>query len=115
MPRVKRAVIANKRRKNVLKDTKGFKWGRKSKLQQAKQALQKAGSYGYRDRKAKKRTMRGLQQTQIGIACKANGTSYSKFIAALKKNKIELDRKVLSQIAREYPKIFEEILKKSGA
>ena len=115
MPRVKRGTIANKRRKNVLKQTKGYRWGRKSKFKLAKQALQKAGAYSYRDRKAKKRTMRQLQQTQTGIACRAQGISYSKFIAGLKKNKIELDRKVLAQIAREHPTIFEEIIKKSGA
>ncbi len=112
MPRVKRGTIANKRRKNVLKRTKGYRWGRKSKFRLAKQALQKAGTYAYRDRKAKKRTARGLWQIQINAACRANGISYSKFIAGLKKNKIELDRKILAQLAQQQPEVFAKIVEK---
>ena len=112
MPRVKRAMTANKRRKNVLKHTKGFKWGRKSKFAQANQALQKAWTYSYRHRKVKKRDFRQLFQAQISAASKQEGLSYSKLIACLKKNKIELDRKILSQLAKEYPEIFKQIIEK---
>ncbi len=111
MVRVKRGTSANKRRKNVLKYTKGFKWGRKSKFRLAKQAVQKAFTYSFRDRKVRKRDFRKLWQTYIGSACKEHNTSYSKFISALKKNNIELDRKVLADFAANNPEIFEKILK----
>jgi len=111
MVRVKRGTTASKRRKNVLKHTKGFRWGRKSKYRLAKQALMHAWTYSYRDRKVKKREFRKLWQTYIGSACKMHGTSYSKFTNALKKNNIELDRKVLADFAANNPEIFEKILK----
>lgn len=109
MVRVKRGTTANKRRKNVLKHTKGFKWGRKSKYRAAKQALQKAWTYSYRDRKTKKREFRKLWQIRISTACRQNEISYSKFIHLLKKNKIELDRKILSELAQE-PDLFQKIV-----
>lgn len=111
MPRVKRGTIANKRRKNVLKHTKGFRWGRKSKYKAAKQALQKAWTYAYRDRKVKKREKRGLFQTQISAGLKEaqSSLSYSKFIFQLKQNKIGLNRKVLAQLAKEQPAVFKKI------
>jgi large subunit ribosomal protein L20 len=112
MVRVKRGKIAHKRRKHLLKYAKGFRWGRKSKYRLAKQALQKAWSYAYRDRKAKKRDFRKLWQIQINAACRQTGISYSKFIAGLKKNKIELDRKVLAQLVQNHPQIFEKIVEK---
>ncbi|MDP2951252.1 MAG: 50S ribosomal protein L20 [bacterium] len=113
MPRVKRGTTANKRRKNVLKHTKGFKWGRKSKYKAAKQALQKAWTYGYRDRKVKKRDFRALFQTRIsaGLKQEENPLSYSKFIHQLKQNKIELNRKVLAQLVKDKPEVFKELLK----
>lgn len=94
----------------MLKQTKGFKWGRKSKFRLAKQATQKALTYSFRDRKKKKSAMRGLQQVKINVMCRENGVSYSKFIALLKKNKIELNRKVLAEIAQEYPDVFKKIV-----
>ena len=112
MVRVKRGATAHKRRKNVLKHTKGFRWGRKSKYKAAKEALLHAGTYAYRDRKVKKRNFRRLWQTQIGAACKPLEISYSKFIAGLKKNKIEIDRKILSELAKKHPEIFEKIVEK---
>ncbi len=115
MARVKRGTTANKRRKNVLKHTKGFKWGRKSKYRLAKQALQKAWVYAYRDRKVKKRDMRRLWQIQISVAAKTHGLSYSKLIYGLKKNKIEIDRKILAQLANEQPNIFKQIAEQSKA
>lgn len=113
MSRVKRGTTAHKRRKNVLKDAKGYRWGRKSKFRLAKQALQKAGAYAYRDRKAKKRTFRQLWNIQISAGCKPLGISYSKFIAGLKKNQIEIDRKILAQLAQQQPEIFANIVEKA--
>jgi len=112
MVRVKRGKIAHKRRKYLLKHAKGFRWGRKKKYRLAKVAVMKAWRYAYRDRKAKKRDFRALWQTRINAACRLHGISYSKFIYGLKKNKIELDRKVLSQLAQNHPQIFEKIVEK---
>lgn len=106
MARVKRGVAANKRRKNLLKLAKGFKWRRKSHYRAAKEAILKAGKYKYRDRKTKKRTMRGLMIVRLNNALRLNGTTYSKFIGALKSANIELDRKVMSEMAMENPKAF---------
>ncbi|MBU2545214.1 50S ribosomal protein L20 [Patescibacteria group bacterium] len=110
MVRIKRGVSAHKRRKNVLKHTKGFRWGRKSKYKAAKDALLHAWTYSYRDRKVRKRTFRQLWQTHISSASKAQGISYSKFIKALKDNKIELDRKILADLAENNPEIFQKII-----
>jgi large subunit ribosomal protein L20 len=110
MPRIKRSVQARKHRKNILKHAKGFKYGRKSKFKLAKDALRHAWTYAFRDRKAKKRTNRGLQNLQINAATRNQGVTYSKFIAGLKAKKIELDRKVLSQLAQTYPEIFSKII-----
>jgi len=112
MVRVKRGVAAHKRRKKVIDAAKGYKWSRKSKFTAAKQALMKAWSYAYRDRKVKKRAKRSLWTVKINAICRENGTTYSKFIAALKTKEIELDRKILSQIAEETPEIFVKILAK---
>lgn len=112
MVRVKRGKIAHKRRKRLLKQAKGFRWGRRTKYRAAKEALMHAWKYAYRDRRNKKREARRLWQIQIGALCKELGISYSKFIASLKKNKIELDRKILAQLAREKPEIFKKIVEK---
>lgn len=113
MVRVKRGIQSHKRKKNIIKQAKGFKWTRKNCFKAAKQALMKAWSYAYRDRKVRKREKRQLWQTQIGAVCKENNISYSKFIAGLKKNKIEIDRKILAKLANENPEIFNEILEKA--
>ena len=113
MVRVKRGVATNKRRKKVIKEAKGYKWSRKSKYVAAKQALLKAWTYAYRDRKVKKRAKRQLWQVQINAICRQNGTTYSKFIAGLRKNAIEIDRKILSQLARENSDLFIKILEKA--
>jgi len=112
MVRVKRGKAARKRRKHLLKYAKGFRWGRKRKYRAAKEALYHAWEYAYRDRKAKKRDFRKLWQTQINAACRQAGISYSRFIAELKKNKIELNRKILAELAQNYPQIFEKIVEK---
>jgi large subunit ribosomal protein L20 len=113
MVRVKRGVIAHKRRKNLLKHAKGFMWGRKSKYKAAKEALFHAWAYAYRDRRRKKRDFRALWQTQINAASRAEGMPYNKFIAGLKKHNIGLDRKILSELARKEPEIFKKIVEKA--
>jgi large subunit ribosomal protein L20 len=110
MTRVKRGVTSNQRRKRLLKNTKGFLWGRKSKFRYAKEALLHAWSFEFADRKKKKRNFRRLWNTRIGAAAKAQGTSYSKLIDQLKKANIDLDRKVLSSIAADHPEIFSQIV-----
>jgi large subunit ribosomal protein L20 len=110
MVRVKRGKLAHKRRKHVLEHTKGFRWGRKSKYRLAKDALLHGWSYAYRDRRNKKREFRALWQTQINAASRENNLSYSKFIFGLKQNKIELDRKVLADLAQNHPEIFKKVL-----
>ncbi|MDO8668930.1 MAG: 50S ribosomal protein L20 [Candidatus Buchananbacteria bacterium] len=112
MPRVKRGVIHTKNRRGILKRAKGFKWGRKKLIKVAKTAITKADAYAFRDRRAKKRTMRALWQIQLNAAVREHGLSYSKFIAGLKKAKIDLDRKVLSELARKEPSIFAKIVEK---
>lgn len=113
MVRVKRGKAAHKRRKKVLKHTKGFRWGRKSKYKAAKEALMHARKYAYRDRRTKKREFRKLWQIQINSACRKQGLSYSRFIHGLKEKKIELDRKVLSELVKNNPKIFEKIVEET--
>jgi len=113
MPRVKRGTISLKKREKILKYTKGYKWGRKSKERAAKEALLHAWTHAYRDRRVKKRTARALWQIQLNAAARQHDLNYSKFINGLKKAKIDLDRKVLSQIAREYPEIFKKIVNKT--
>ncbi|MBZ9572345.1 50S ribosomal protein L20 [Patescibacteria group bacterium] len=110
MVRVKRGKIAHKRRKHLLKYTKGFRWGRKSKYRAAKVAIYHAWTHAYQDRKRKKRERRALWQIQINAACRQHGLSYNKFIHGLKQKKVELDRKILAELGKNHPKIFEKIV-----
>lgn len=110
MPRVKRGTTAHKRREKVLKYTKGFRWGRKSKERAAKEALLHAWTHAFRGRKEKKRVYRQLWSVKINAAVREGGMSYSKFIAALKKKGIILDRKVLADIAEHEPAVFKQIV-----
>lgn len=110
MTRVKRGVAASKRRKNLLEDAKGYMWKRKSHFRAAKQAVIKAGAYALRDRRAKKRTMRRLWITRLNIALRELGQKYSLFIKAMTDKKIEVDRKVLSDMAVENPNIFKKFV-----
>jgi len=110
MTRVKRGVAASKRRKNVIKDAKGYRWKRKSHYAAAKQAVIKAGAYALRDRRVKKRTARALWIIRLNIAVRALGINYSQFIKKLADKKIEVDRKVLSQLAVENPTIFQKLV-----
>ena len=106
MTRVKRGVMAHKRRKKIIKQAKGFKWGRKSKYKLAKDALKHAWVHAYVDRKKKKRDFRRLWQIKINAASRAHGLTYSKFINKLKKAKIEIDRKILAHLAEKQPEVF---------
>ncbi len=112
MVRVKRGKIARKKRKRLLKYTKGFRWGRRIKFKAAKEAIFHAWRYAYRDRRTKKRDFRRLWQIQISAACRKLGLNYSRFIYNLKQKKIELDRKILADFARNHPEIFEKIVEK---
>lgn len=109
MTRVKRGVTALKRRRKILGQTKGFRWGRKSKERAAKEALLHAYTHSFHDRRKKKRVFRKLWQIKIGAAVKEYGTSYSKFIHMLKKAEIGLDRKILAHLAEHKPEIFAKI------
>lgn len=90
--------------------TKGYMWGRKSKIKLAKTAILKAGKNAYRDRRRKKRTMRRLWQTRVNAGARLEGMSYSKLIGGLKKAGITLDRKILSQLAAQYPEAFKSVV-----
>jgi large subunit ribosomal protein L20 len=113
MSRVKKWQSAHKRKKHVLKHAKGYRWGRKSKYRLAKDALRHAWEYAYRDRRVRKRDKRALWQTQINAACRAQGLTYSRFINLVGKNKIALDRKILSALAQDHPDIFKKIVEKT--
>ena len=106
MPRVKRGVTARARHKKVFKQTKGFRGRRKNVYRVAKQALMKAGQYAYRDRRNKKRDFRRLWIVRINAAARQEGMSYSQFMHGLKAAGIELDRKVLADIAVRDPETF---------
>lgn len=112
MPRVKRGVLHLKKRRKLLKATKGYKWGRKKTIKLARPAMLKAGVYAYRDRRTKKRTRRNLWLIQINAACRELGTTYSVLIKNLKKAHIEIDRKILSTLAQEQPTLFATLVKK---
>ncbi len=111
MTRVKRGVIKNKRRKNILLKTKGFRFGRSTKEAQAKEAIMHAGAYSFAHRRDKKGVVRRLWQTRINAAIRPLGMSYSKFIDALKKKGIAIDRKILATLAKDNPATFERIAK----
>ena len=99
MPRIKRSVVSRARRKKVLKQAKGYSGARSRTFKVAKQAVIKAGQYAYRDRRQRKRQFRSLWIVRINAAAREQGLSYSRFIAGLKKAAIEVDRKVLADIA----------------
>ncbi len=110
MPRVKRGKSHVKRRKSLLKQTKGYRWNRKNTIKAAHTAVKKAGVHAFMDRRKKKQVNRGLWQMKINAACRQHGISYSRFIDALKKKKVELDRKVLADIAMQNPAAFAKIV-----
>lgn len=110
MVRIKKGKTRHQKRERLLKKVKGFRWNRKSKYRLAKDALIHALKHAYRGRKEKKRVIRRLWQTQISAALKSYGLSYSKFIHALKEKNIELNRKILAQLAQNHLQIFEKIV-----
>lgn len=110
MTRVKRSVQKRRRKKKIIKLAKGYKWSRKAKYRLAKDALKHAWTYAYRDRKAKKRDFRQLWQIKINALCRENGISYSRFINALRKSNIIIDRKILAELAQTHPEIFKKII-----
>jgi large subunit ribosomal protein L20 len=110
MPRSKNAVASRRRRKKILGQAKGY-WGAKSKLiKTAKESVQKALLYAYRDRRAKKRTFRRLWTVRINAAVRAHGLNYSSFIRLLKASQVDLDRKVLADLAVSDPAAFSKIV-----
>ena len=115
MPRVKRGVTAHARHKKILKLAKGFRGRRKNVFRIAKQAVMKAGQYAYRDRRTRKRVFRQLWIARINAASRGLGLTYSKFMAGLKKAGIEIDRKVLSDMAIHDPAGFSSIVDKVKA
>lgn len=110
MTRVKRGVVAHRRRERLLAQTKGFKWRRKTNERTASEALVHAMAHAFRGRKQRKRDFRTLWNVKIGAASKENGTTYSKLMAALKKNKVGLNRKMLADLAENHPEIFKKVI-----
>jgi large subunit ribosomal protein L20 len=115
MPRVKRGVTARARHKKVLALAKGFRGRRKNVYRIAKQAVMKAGQYAYRDRRNRKRVFRRLWIARINAASRELGLTYSKFMAGLKKASIEVDRKMLAELAVNDPAAFGSIVEKVKA
>jgi large subunit ribosomal protein L20 len=110
MSRVKRGTTALKRRKSILKDAKGFRFGRSRKEKDAKVALRKAGVYAFAHRKDKKSEFRGLWMVRLNAALRPLGFSFSKFMGAFKKAGYDVNRKMLSEIAQQSPASFERIV-----
>lgn len=115
MPRVKRGTTHVKKRNRLHAKTKGYQWGRKNLIKQAKEAVVKAGAHAFVDRRKKKRTSRALWQIKIGAFVREKGISYSRFIFALKANKIELDRKILSDLAVNNKTVLNKIVEELAA
>ena len=115
MARVKRGVTSRAKHKKVLKSVKG-QWGRrKNTIRVARQAMEKAMQYAYRDRRNKKREFKSLWIQRINAGVRSEGITYSKFINGLSKSRIKLDRKILAEIAYENPEAFKTIVKKAQA
>ena len=115
MPRVKRGVTAHARHKKILTLAKGYRGRRKNVYRIAKQAVMKAGQYAYRDRRTRKRVFRQLWIARINAASRSHGVTYSRFMAGLKLAHIEIDRKVLSDMAIHDPAGFGSIVDKVKA
>jgi large subunit ribosomal protein L20 len=110
MARVKRGITSRKRHKNLLAQAKGYRHGRKNLIKVAKQAVVRAGQNAYIGRKLKKRNFRSLWIIRINAACATHGVKYNKFIKALNESQINLNRKVLSELALQDPKAFEKVV-----
>ena len=112
MPRSVNVVAARRRRKKMMKHAKGYFGRRKNVWTVAKNAIEKGWSYAYRDRRNKKRTFRGLWISRINAGARINGLSYSQFMGAVHTSNIELNRKVLADLAMNHPTTFEAVVKK---
>ncbi|MCX6807166.1 MAG: 50S ribosomal protein L20 [Candidatus Berkelbacteria bacterium] len=112
MTRIKRGLMGKKSHKKLFKQVKGFRGSRKHRVKLAKEAILKAGTYSYRDRRTKKREFRRIWITQINAALKEYDIKYSEFINGLKKAKIELDRKILADLAKNNHEEFQKIINK---
>src|SRR5688572_31527848 len=115
MPRIKRGVTTRAKHKRIMDNAKGYYGRRKNTIRVAKQAVEKAGQYAYRDHKVKKRTFRALWIQRINAAARANGLTYGRLIDGLKKAGIELDRKVLADIAVREPATFKGLVEAASA
>ena len=115
MPRVKRGVTARARHKKILALAKGYRGRRKNVFRIAKQAVMKAGQYAYRDRRTRKRVFRALWIARINAASRSMGITYSKFMAGMKKASIDIDRKMLAELAVNDPAAFGSIVAKVKA
>ena len=115
MARVKRGVTAHRRHKNILRQAKGYYGARSRVFRVAKQAVIKAGQYAYRDRRVKKRTFRSLWITRINAQARAEGITYSQLIAGLKRANIQLDRRVLADLAVHDKAAFASIAEQAKA
>lgn len=110
MPRVKRGTQHVKRRKNLLKRVKGYKWGRKNLIRLARPAMLHAGNLALNDRRKKKGEFRAIWNIKINAAARENGTTYSKLIGALAKAGIVVDRKIMATLADKYPAVFTKLV-----
>ncbi len=108
--RVKKGVTASQKHKKMIKLAKGMQHGRTRSFRLAKQAIIKSLSYSYRDRRNKKRDLRKLWITRINASAKINGMSYNQFVASLKAHNVQLDRKVLAEVAVNHPQAFANII-----
>ncbi len=115
MARVKRGVTTRAKHKNILEQAKGYRGRRKNTIRVARQAVEKAGQYAYRDRKVKKRTFRALWIQRINAAVRAEGLTYSQFINGIKLAGIELDRKSLADLALNEAAVFSAVLAQAKA
>lgn len=111
MTRIKRGVAAHKRRKNLLKRAKGFDNRRSTNFAAARQALLKADSYAYRDRRNRKRDFRALWLIRANAALRENGVTWSKFAGAMKKAGVQINRKMLAELGTKYPETFDKLVK----
>jgi large subunit ribosomal protein L20 len=111
MARVKRGTLKTKRRRNILAQTKGYRFDRSRKERVAHEAIRKAGQHAFRHRRAKKREFRNLWTLRVNAAARMNGMSYSKMMGAMKKANMALDRKSLADLAMNHPQVFERVVK----
>jgi large subunit ribosomal protein L20 len=115
MPRVKRSVGARKKRRKVLEQAKGYRAGKHASFKRAKEQVQRSGQYAYRDRRVRKREFRRLWIVRINAASRENGLSYNKFMHGLQLAEIEIDRKILAELAVNDPVFFASLAEKARA